>query len=124
MTPQWSVAYREEVLKLATWCSENNLALNTKKTKEIIVDFRRHSTDLAPLYINGEGVERVHTFRFLGVFISDNISWTVNTTAIIKKAQQRLYFLRVLRKHNLDSSLLLTFYRASIESLLTYCITV
>ncbi|RXN38618.1 gamma-glutamyltranspeptidase 1-like protein [Labeo rohita] len=28
------------------------------------------------------------------------------------------------RKHNLDSSLLLTFYRASIESLLTYCITV
>ncbi|RXN23579.1 RNA-directed DNA polymerase from mobile element jockey-like protein [Labeo rohita] len=118
------VAYREEVLKLATWCSENNLALNTKKTKEIIVDFRRHSTDLAPLYINGECVERVHTFRFLGVFISDNISWTVNTTAIIKKAQQRLYFLRVLRKHNLGSSLLLTFYRVSIESLLTYCITV
>ncbi|KAL0173817.1 hypothetical protein M9458_029785, partial [Cirrhinus mrigala] len=118
------VAYREEVLKLATWCSKNNLALNTKKTKEIIVDFRRHSTDLAPLYINGECVERVHTFRFLGVFISDNISWTVNTTAIIKKAQQRLYFLRVLRKYNLDSSLLLTFYRASIESLLTYCLTV
>ncbi|KAI2659609.1 putative RNA-directed DNA polymerase from transposon BS [Labeo rohita] len=118
------VAYREEVLKLATWCSENNLALNTKKTKEIIVDFRRHSTDLAPLYINGECVERVHTFRFLGVFISDNISWTVNTTAIIKKAQQRLYFLRVLRKHNLGSSLLLTFYCVSIESLLTYCITV
>ena len=37
--------YREEVLKLAAWCSDNNLALNTKKTKEIIVDF---STGTAP----------------------------------------------------------------------------
>ncbi|XP_026202983.1 odorant receptor 131-2-like [Anabas testudineus] len=82
--------------------------------KEVIVDFRKHSTELAPLYIIGVCVERVHTFRFLGVLISDDISWTENITAVIKKAQQRLYFLRVLRKHN----------RASIESLLTYCITV
>lgn len=46
-------AYREEVLKLAAWCSENNLALKTKKTREIIVDFRKHSTNPAPVYING-----------------------------------------------------------------------
>uniref|UniRef100_A0A8C7YJU6 Reverse transcriptase domain-containing protein n=1 Tax=Oryzias sinensis TaxID=183150 RepID=A0A8C7YJU6_9TELE len=117
-------AYREEVLKLATWCSDNNLALNTKKTKEIVVDFRRHSTDPAPLYINGERVERVHTLQFLGVVFSNNISWTENITEVIKKTQQRLHFLRVLRKHNLDPSLLTTFYRTSIESLLTYCITV
>ncbi len=37
-------AHREEVLKLAAWCTENNLALNTKKTTEIIVDIRKHST--------------------------------------------------------------------------------
>ena len=117
-------AYREEVLKLAAWCSENNLALNTKKTSEIIIDFRKHSTEPAPLHINGELVERVNTFRFLGVLISANISWSENTTAIIKKAQQRLHFLRVLRKYNLNSNLLRTFYHSSIESLLTYCITV
>uniref|UniRef100_A0A1A8EWU0 Reverse transcriptase domain-containing protein n=1 Tax=Nothobranchius korthausae TaxID=1143690 RepID=A0A1A8EWU0_9TELE len=74
--------YREEVLKLAAWCSENNLSLNTRKTKELIVDFRRHSTDLAPLYINGECVERVHTFRFLGVLISADISWAENISAV------------------------------------------
>ncbi|XP_072771052.1 uncharacterized protein [Nerophis lumbriciformis] len=98
--------------------------LNTSKTREIIVDFRRSSTDPAPLYINGERVERVHTFRYLGVHISNDFSWTVNTTSIIKKAQQRLHFLRVLGKYNLKPDLLLTFYRSSIESLLTYCITV
>nr|XP_061830063.1 uncharacterized protein LOC133615463 [Nerophis lumbriciformis] len=114
----------EEVLKLTAWFLENNLALNTSKTREIIVDFRRSSTDPAPLYINGERVARVHTFRYLGVHISNDFSWTVNTTSIIKKAQQRLHFPRVLGKYNLKPDLLLTFYRSSIESLLTYCITV
>nr|XP_013763384.1 PREDICTED: poly [ADP-ribose] polymerase 14-like [Pundamilia nyererei] len=46
-----------------------------------------------------------------------------NSAAVVKKAQQWLYFLRVLRKYKLNSNLLLTFYRSSIESLLTYCIT-
>ena len=116
-------AYREEVQKLTTWCSDNNLTLNTAKTKEIIMDFRRNRSDPLPLYINGECVERVHTFRFLGVQISDDLSWTDNISSNIKKAQQRLHFLRVLRKNNLDRKLLLAFYRSSIESLLTYCIS-
>lgn len=78
---------------------------------------------MAQLYINGECVEKGHNFRFLCLIIS----WTENTTEgpsrIIKKAHQRLHFLRVLRNQNLDPSLLLTLYPASIESLLTYCIT-
>jgi len=85
------------VQRLSTWRSDNNLALNTAKTKEIIMDFRRKRTELLPLHISGERVERVHMFRFLGVQISDDLSWTHNITAVIKKAQQRLHFLRVLR---------------------------
>lgn len=54
--------------------SGSDPVLNTKKIKETIVNFREHSSDLAPLHINGDSVERVHTFRFLDVFISTNIS--------------------------------------------------
>ncbi|KAI3375382.1 hypothetical protein L3Q82_021871 [Scortum barcoo] len=32
--------YRAEVEHLATWCADNNLLLNTNKTKELIVDFQ------------------------------------------------------------------------------------
>ncbi len=35
-------AYRQEVEQLAVWCSLNNLKLNTLKTVEMIVDFRRN----------------------------------------------------------------------------------
>ncbi len=35
-------AYKQEVEQLAVWCSLNNLELNTLKTVEMIVDFRRN----------------------------------------------------------------------------------
>lgn len=63
----------------------------------------------APLYINADCVERVHTFKFLGVQISNDLSWSANTSEMIKQAQQRLHFLRVLSKHNLDCKLLVSF---------------
>lgn len=78
---------------MAAWCSKNNRALNTKKTKEIIEDFRRNSIDLALLYINIKRVERVR--GSLGGLISTDILWADNNTAVIKRAQQQLHFLRV-----------------------------
>lgn len=117
-------AYRDEVERLAGWCTDNNLALNTSKTKELIVDFRRKKTDLQPLVISGDNVERASDFRFLGVHLNDDLTWSTNTAATIKKAHQRLYFLRVLRNNNLAQDLLVSFYRCSIESILTYCICV
>lgn len=60
-------AYREEIQRLVGWCADNNLVLNTSKTKEVIVDYRKRKTDLQPICINGEFVERVQCFKFLGV---------------------------------------------------------
>ncbi|CAF96665.1 unnamed protein product [Tetraodon nigroviridis] len=49
---------------------------------------------------------------------------TTRNTAIFKKAQQRLHFLRVLKRNNICQRLLVTFYRSTIESTLAYCIAV
>lgn len=51
--------YSDEVEKLSSKCSGNNLVLNTIKTKQIIVDFRRNRSDPQPIYTNGDCVERV-----------------------------------------------------------------
>ncbi|XP_057203612.1 ATP-binding cassette sub-family C member 8 [Triplophysa rosa] len=69
-----------------------------EKTKDIVVDFRRVHTQHAPLTVNGATVERVSSTKFLGVDITEDLSWTNNTTALAKKAQQLLYFLRKLRR--------------------------
>ena len=55
------MAYREEVRALGVWCQENNLTLNVNKTKEMIVDFRKHQREHPPIHINGTAVEKVES---------------------------------------------------------------
>ncbi len=117
--------YREEVAQLAEWCGATNLSLNVEKTKEVVLDFRRrNSTDHPPLTIDSSTVERVSSTKFLGVHITENLTWTTNTMSLSKKAQQRLHFLRRLKGASLPPPILTTFYRGTIESVLTSCITV
>ena len=116
-------SYREEVQSMVTWCEENNLVLNVSKTKEMIVDFRSKPSVINPLKINDEFVEIVQTFKFLGSIISCDLSWDAHILAARKKAQQRLYFLRQLKKFGVDQKILVQFYRSIIESVLTFSLT-
>lgn len=43
----------------------NHLQLNTSKTKEMLLDFRRHHTSPLPVNISDEEVEVVTTFKYL-----------------------------------------------------------
>ncbi|MCJ8729503.1 hypothetical protein PDJAM_G00107090 [Pangasius djambal] len=116
-------AYREEVQRLTDWCRANNLSLNVDKTKQMVVDFRRAQNDHSPLNISGSFTEIVKSTKFLGVHLAENLTWSLNTSSITKKAQQRLYFMRRLRKAHLPPSILTVFYRGTIESILCSCIT-
>ncbi|KAI3363489.1 hypothetical protein L3Q82_011579 [Scortum barcoo] len=93
------------------------------KLRELIVDFRKVKRETHdPIHINGMAVECVSSFRFLGIHISENLSLTANTSSLIKKAHQRLFFLRTLKKNHLSTAILGNFYRCVIESILTNCI--
>uniref|UniRef100_A0A8L0DMF9 Reverse transcriptase domain-containing protein n=1 Tax=Oncorhynchus mykiss TaxID=8022 RepID=A0A8L0DMF9_ONCMY len=116
-------AYREEVRALGVWCQENNLTLNVNKTKEMIVDFRKQQREHSPIHIDGTVVERVSSFKFLGIHITDKLNWSTHTDSIVKKAQQRLFNLRRLKKFGLSPKALTNFYRCTIESILAGCIT-
>ncbi|KAI4903872.1 hypothetical protein NFI96_022133, partial [Prochilodus magdalenae] len=118
-------AYRDEVQHLAAWCDDNNLVLNTQKTKEVIVDFRKSRNQAhTPIHISGAEVECVSNFKFLGIHISEDLTWSLKSSTMVKKAQQRLYFLRSLKKAHLCPRILVDFYRCTIESILTNCISV
>ena len=43
-----------------------------------MVDFRKVHTEHPPLSIDGAAVERVSSTKFLGVHISEDLSWTTN----------------------------------------------
>ncbi len=118
-------AYLDDVERLTSWCQDNCLSLNVSKTKELIVDFRkRQQRPYNPLMISGTPVERVSRFKYLGVNISEDLTWTTHIQTQVKKARQRLYHLRQLRKFRVSTTFLKTFYSEAIESVLTQCISV
>ncbi|XP_069041865.1 trace amine-associated receptor 13c-like [Lepisosteus oculatus] len=83
------------------------------------MDFRRHRPHTHSLLsIDGTEVETVTSFRFLGIHISNDLTWTVNTDSILKKTQQRLYFLRCLKRWGMAVPVSVNFYSYT-ESVLT-----
>lgn len=80
MTLLWGdeSAYRDEFCKLSEWCSINNLEPDTSKTSK-------------PHQLQGPG--RGDMWREWPA--SNHLTWAVNITSRVKKAQQRLYFLKL-----------------------------
>ena len=106
-------AYRDDVKHLVRWCARNYLVLNVSKTKEIVVDFRKSKSVPSTHIVNNSEVEIVDSFKFLGIHITSNLSWSC-----VKKGQQRLYFLCCLKKFHMKPEILVNFYRSIIESIL------
>ena len=65
-------------------------------------------------------IERVVTYKLLGVYISEDLSWNVHIEYIVKKANKRLYALRALKKSGLTIKQLVQVYCSIIRSVLEY----
>ena len=68
-------------------------------------------------------MEKVESFKFLGVHITDKLKLSTHTDSVVKKVQQRLFNLRRLKKFGLSPKALTNFYRCTTESILAGCIT-
>uniref|UniRef100_A0A3B1JI52 Reverse transcriptase domain-containing protein n=1 Tax=Astyanax mexicanus TaxID=7994 RepID=A0A3B1JI52_ASTMX len=114
--------YRHLVEDFVAWCNRNNLLLNTSKTKEMVVDFRRARPPTQPVSIVGVDVEMVKTYRYLGLHLDDRLDWSANTDILYRKGQSRLFFLRRLGSFNICRKLLLMFYQTVVSSCLFYAV--
>ena len=65
----------------------------------MIVDFRKQQREHSPIHFDGTVVEKVERLKFLGVH---KLKWSTHTDSMLKKAQQRLFNLRRLKKFGLS----------------------
>ncbi|KAM6904713.1 immunoglobulin heavy constant mu [Xenentodon cancila] len=61
----------------------------------------------------------VQCSKFLGVHVAVTLTWSLHTSSITKKAHQRLIFLRRVKTAHLSTSVLTSFYRGTLERVLT-----
>ena len=73
--------------------------------------------------INGEIVEQVKTYKYLGVHFDPQLQWAPHVEYVCSRISQRLHFLRRLRVHGVNKAVMMMFYRAAIESIVRYAIT-
>ena len=50
-------------------------------------DFRKNQRCPKPVYIKGEAVERVDTYKYLGVVFDIKLNWKENINSVLKKSE-------------------------------------
>jgi hypothetical protein len=93
------------------------------KKKEMIVDYRKRRTEHAPIPIDEAVVEQVESFMFFGVHITNKLEWSKHTKTFVTGARQSIFPLRRLKRFGMGPQILRKFYRCTVESILTGCIT-
>jgi len=106
---------------LLIWTANNDnvMQINTSKTKERILGSL--NTSNSPTFLSSTGtVERVITFKLLGIHLDTNISWSMHINTITSKASKQVYFLKQLKRVGVPQNQLLHFYTSVIRPVLEY----
>ena len=77
--------YIEEVERFTTWCKDNFLDLNVTKAKELLIDFMNQPPAVSPFTIDGEIVERVEKYKYLGIILYNKLQFDSNVLSIYRK---------------------------------------
>ena len=115
---------QNDIDELCNWLSSNKLSLNTNKCKSLLISKKRFPTVSPTLHVNGSVLERVSSYRYLGVLISSDLSWSNHIKDISSKARKQVGLLyRRFYKHAAPATLR-TLYTALIRPHLEYAVPV
>lgn len=99
----------------------NNMRLNAKKCKLLPVSFLHYDSSVwPPLFLAGAEIDSVESFKFLGIYISSDLSCTKHCDVMVKKANRRLYAIRKLKGARVKENNLVAVYCSLIRSILEY----
>ena len=118
---------QEKIDAFKSYAENEKMQLNLKKCREMLIDFRRQKTTIPQIKVKDTIIERVTSFKLLGLWVDDNLKWNTNTNHIVRKAVNRLQLLKVLRSYGAPDLMalmtykdLMAFYTSVIRSVLEY----
>ena len=117
--PSGEAFYLSHTRALEAWCLNSQLVINVSKTKEMCLCTKQDLT-IKSVLLDGQPVETVDTFKYLGTVLDGQLSFTENTAVIFKKCSQRLNLLRRLSCLGVSPKLLELVYITHIESVLAF----
>ena len=86
--------FQEDIDKLFNWTKQNHLQINIRKTKTIVIS-RKCPQNFIPcvLYVDNNPISIVKIYKYLGIVISNDLSWFAHIETISCKAWWLLGFI-------------------------------
>ena len=95
------------------------MIISTKKTKEMLIgSILKNPPSL--LQLNGQLIERVKSYKLLGLHVTDSLQWKVHVSSMCSRAAQRLHFLQQLKRAAMSSDDLLYYYQSVVRPVIEY----
>ena len=111
----------QEVLDaMNDWALRNKKKLNAKKTKGMWICFKNAIPEPPSLMIGNDTIERVNSFKLLGLWINNILKWSTHIEETRTKTNKRLFYLRECRRGNLPTRVGLTCYETKLRPVLEY----
>ena len=82
-------ATQGDINVIADWSDNNYLVLNCTKCKSMIISRKRKLSRATPqLFLNNCLLDQVDTFKYLGILLSCDVSWSPHIATVCSKARQ------------------------------------
>jgi len=105
----------------------NGMLININKSKEMVIYFGKQwciDDDVPPLCINSRNIERVVTFKLLGVVISSDLTWDAHVSYTLSKCAKCIYCIWNLSKDGVPACDMVCIYYSVVRSVLEYACAV
>ena len=102
------------------WTNNKNLSLNPSKCQALQVCFKTNTPPHAELSTAGVPLSFVTEAKILGVWLQNDLQWNKNINEIIKKANQKLYILWLLKRFGFNDDELLSVYKCCVRPAVEY----
>ena len=105
--PRTIKSYKMIYTPISEWVSANHLQLNVSKCKTMLISRKRTCLEAPPLLINGHALEQVECFKYLGLFLASDLSWSPHIETACSKARKLLGMIyRRFSEHSSPDTLL------------------
>ena len=113
-------ALQNDIDKLEFWTATNQLQFNTSKCKYMVVSRKRAGILPPPLTLQGQLLQQVDHFKYLGLLLSSDLSWSSHVENICNKARKLLGLLYRQYYQLAEPNTLLQLYLSLIRPHLEY----
>lgn len=110
------VTLQSDLDNVTTWCSRWHMNLNTSKCKFMRIS--RSKVSFSNYHLNSIPLEAVSFYKYLGVHITNNLSWKRHIEHITSKANRMLGYIKrnfALTSSPLKKQLYVTYIRPNLE---------